>query len=120
MSNHWDLHCTKCNADAGLWWNHGDRGLAEVLPHLGALASMARLMRELPSEVKVEVRFGLSDGAPDMDFFIEHDGHPIVVLSEYGYRLGDCNKRIEGAFTDCRLAEEHDGDCSPIRPREST
>ena len=121
MSSHWDLHCVKCNAGAGIGWNHGGKRLAALLPHLKALADVARLKRALlPTDVEITVRCGFGDDSPDMEFFIEHEGHPIVVTSEYGYRLGDCNKCIEGAFTDCRLAEGHDGDCSPIRPREST
>lgn len=120
MSNRWDLHCVRCGAGAGIGWNHGDDALAEMLPHLKGLADLARLMRVLPSRVEVTVRCGFGEGSPDMDFFVEHEGHPIVVMSEYGYRLGDCNRRIGNTFDDCRLAEGHDGDCSPDRPPAAT
>ncbi len=115
MSNYWDLQCVPCDVLAGFHWNHGEDRLAQLLLSLTELTNLARLMRTLPMGMDITVSCDFTGNVPNMEFFLEHEGHQIVVLSEYGYRYGDCNKRIGNTFTECRLDKGHSDECSPVR-----
>jgi hypothetical protein len=92
----------------------GGRHLQKMLPHLKALTALGQLAQEVFIDIRIN-----GDSEVDLKFFMEHDGHPIVVRSEYGYNFGDCGKWVDETLYDvashhyrrCTLTEGHEGPC---------
>lgn len=79
MSTYWGYRCETCNDDSESWLNHGEDTLVGLAQHYNAYKPILYLPRVLISVYPY-------DSAP-VGFLQDHDGHVIVVLSEYGQVL---------------------------------
>lgn len=121
MSTYVGFFCVDCRArERPDGSNHMHDQFAAVMKHRHALEEVGKI--RLDSNLWW---FSLDYGRMDLiaNFFAEHIGHRVVVLSEYGGvygHEGECNFRpmhgVDKAFDDeafCRLAKGHDGDHKP-------
>ena len=80
MSTYWGLYCETCNDESAHWYNHGDAQLELLVQHWPAIKKVYELRESL---WRLEMHMPGSDALAFMD---EHDGHDIVLASEYGDR----------------------------------
>ena len=111
MSNDWRIHCNDCDEHAGFEINHGSEELARLLARRNELAAVGHV-----EGLVIEV---WGSNYPLPAWFKRHEGHKIVVRSEYGYDFEDCAQYAscsccKARFV-CRLPKGHDGDHAPRR-----
>jgi hypothetical protein len=90
MSTRFGYHCLTCHRSSEYWLNHGDAALQDVLDAWPTIIKPAFDFAAKSGWVEIEIyvmgvnRYG--DETP-LDFLGSHDGHAVVVESEYGQRL---------------------------------
>jgi hypothetical protein len=111
VSTDWNVHCVDCNAthqfnDA----NHQDELMALLCKHADAIAGLAALTGAAgPTNVELRTYYG----AIDVGWFVEHRGHRLVPVSEYGDLLTQCIEYVRctcGSMRRCTRDVGHDGD----------
>lgn len=112
MSNYWHYRCLDCNVSHG-HFNRGADRLVEIWRDLGpALATLERA----GGVEQMIIEYG-SELEPQ--FFRSHEGHRVIVESEYGYALDDCGDRFKCDACDtahtCHRKKGHDGEHSVDR-----
>ena len=75
MSCDWGYYCTQCEVESETWFNHGENLLREIYaawPHV-------RAIQEINGDIEISIwRY------QPWGFLAEHDGHPLMLASEYG------------------------------------
>lgn len=88
MSNYWDIRCDTCGVNAGIDnANHRPELMEALARHADAIADLAT---SLGDEGYLEL--SLDYVTTPADFFVEHRGHFLVAVSEYGYYNRACAK----------------------------
>jgi len=84
VSNHYDLLCLDCNEKVGLWVNHGDKLIHELIKAIPAIAAMGKIMPSLT--INVRDNFGLYGEVAQLEsgWCAKHEGHRLTSVSEYG------------------------------------
>ena len=108
MSTDWHVHCVDCNVshtfdDA----NHQDRLMLLLIKHADAIASLAALQSE---DRSIELR--TLWGQIEANWFLNHRGHTLMPIDEYGRLLDQCHERVTCECTmvwPCTLKLGHDG-----------
>jgi hypothetical protein len=98
MSCHWDIHCFTCNEGAGLHANHDDEQISDLV---NVMAPAAKILKTLEKKaidclcIDLEECRICSDGLyaqkVPIAWFIEHEGHDVGPLNEYGQRIKEYN-----------------------------
>jgi len=79
MSEYWTFKCNTCEIECGESANHLDHVLLNILRN----SDNFKKIRESDKDGYIE--FGIMAHSPSLiEFVIEHDGHDVVVQSEYG------------------------------------
>lgn len=117
MSRDWGFYCATCDEEG--WgrygdFNHQEQGFKDLLPHLPFFAEVARRGFDVDFEslgVYGNQRSGLAAWA------LKHDGHRILVRSEYGEISEHCGRSVNcptcgGDRLHCGLPDGHDGPCT--------
>jgi len=78
MSTRWGYRCETCQADSETTFNHAERELSTLARHYVALKPLLGL-----SIIDIRALYG----SDILHFLYEHDGHAIVLHSEYGSML---------------------------------
>lgn len=114
MSTDWNIRCVDCGVtehfnDA----NHADDLMRALIAAAPAIAALAPLLRGN------DVRLTTYYGDVDADFFVQHAGHKLQPIDEYGRLDDQCHNSIKcdcGYSRACVLKLKHEGDCSPVLP----
>ena len=80
MSEYWGYRCETCGVISPHWWNRGD-GQLEVIASEWPVWRAALALRNGWIEVTC---LGVHDEPTPLTFLQEHDGHTLVLHSEYG------------------------------------
>lgn len=80
MSTTWDVYCHQCKAYHGCYDVRDPALMLAIIRDRNALAALAPASKSLPN---FELRIGYNYMV-DPCFFLEHAGHRLVALSEYG------------------------------------
>lgn len=132
MSNDWDIRCADCEAAtgrhvrAGYSWSHGEEHLARMLNARETLAdaqgaldrAIERMGDSMVGLSGIDVEWGPESKPGHLHFFVDHRGHDLRVVSEYGYDLDQCAQRVRcdrcgDATKLCRLPRDHAGGHAP-------
>lgn len=76
MSEYWKYHCKTCNISSDGDINHGDKELLVVLSHIDIIKTLYDT-----DILDIDIMLHPDEFIP---FLMEHYGHNIVVISEYG------------------------------------
>lgn len=119
MSTAYHVHCRTCNVTvAGSWVNHQDTALA-VLANREYFRALAELWHHPPPGISLELgrgcfQVGYQEGCFDLEEFIVHDGHELVVRDEYGHDHDQCAASFRckecNAWHYCALPRAHEGE----------
>ncbi len=79
MSEYWSIKCNDCNIRTEESANHLDSVLLNIMNH----SNDFKRIRD--SDTDGYIQIGIMGHEPEfIDFVMEHDGHDMIVLSEYG------------------------------------
>lgn len=111
MSTDWNVHCVDCNSTSRFQdANHQDELMAHLCKHAAAIAGLADLQKDAGStNVELRTYYGLVD----VSWFLEHRGHRLVPISEYGDLLTQCIEYVRcvcGSMRRCTRDSGHDGE----------
>lgn len=79
MSTYWGYRCKTDGSESEHWMNHGDRTLRDI----AKLASHFKAIREGDTTGYIEVAV-VAYGFEPIDWVVEHLGHDVELLNEYG------------------------------------
>lgn len=88
MSNHWDIKCETCNVKMGLWINHGDSRIADILGVVDMQPAQARgllALYQAIADVDTIDMGSHTDTAFSLTWLAEHAGHDLRAADEYGF-----------------------------------
>ena len=89
MSNHWDIRCDTCNVKMGLWINHGDRRIADILVAVAdmqpAQARSLLALYQAIADVDMIDMGSHTDTPFSLTWLAEHAGHDLRAADEYGF-----------------------------------
>lgn len=80
MSEKWGYYCEQCEVESGSWLNHGEaqlRACYVAWPHVRAL-------QEMEGDFEVALSIWGSYSGDIWAFLQAHEGHPLLLCSEYG------------------------------------
>lgn len=117
MSCDWFYYCETCKVDgwgAGADFNNMSDELIRLLDYFPLLVQIGK------ANIRVDVsRFGFCSSRDDdvARWAVQHEGHDILVKSEYGQIFGLCSKPIQCPTCEhksykCSLPVRHDGNCA--------
>jgi hypothetical protein len=90
MSTRYGYHCKTCRQSSEYWLNHGDGALQEVIDAWPTIIKPAFELAANSGWIEVDIYvMGVSpygDETP-LAFLRTHDGHSVVVESEYGHQI---------------------------------
>lgn len=119
MSCDWFFHCATCDEDG---WGRGHDlnrqcdALKALVPHFPLFAQLARAGFDVDRD-SLNV-YGGSVPSGLCEWVCQHDGHRILVKSEYGDIADLCSRPIRCAACGsdrlrCGLPDHHGGECAP-------
>ena len=94
MSEYWSFKCNTCEVECRESANHLEHVLLNILKN----SENFKKIRESDKDGYIE--FGIMNHSPSLiDFVIEHDGHDVVVQSEYRRFITKDGTKCERPFT---------------------
>lgn len=117
MSCDVDLVCVDCSSVLGVDLNRGFDACAALWLLRETLADLELTRRALPPAGDLDLEVNVYCRPIDLSWFLEHRGHELAVVDEYGHRMGWCCKWLprgvagENGKGWCSLLFNHDGPC---------
>jgi hypothetical protein len=117
MSRSVDLICIDCRNSLGVDINRGYDACASLWFLRETLADLATTRRGLPPFGDLDLEVSIYGRPVDLDWFVEHRGHELAVVDEYGHRMGWCcewlprGEQGENGKGFCSLLFNHEGRC---------
>jgi hypothetical protein len=83
MSHYWGYRCKTDGAESPHWLNHGQDILKSFIPMTPHFVAIKEMDTEgWIDEIKI---LGVSDWPNPPTFLVEHAGHDVAVIDEYGH-----------------------------------
>lgn len=99
MSCHWDIHCFTCNEGVGLHVNHHNEEISNLVKLISPATKVLKTLQKEaidclfidPDACGIYCDNGPYTREIPIAWFIEHEGHDVAPLNEYGQRIEEYN-----------------------------
>lgn len=115
MSCHYDVYCLDCDDNLGIQdANHRNKEMHALIKLAPAIVAFKRVMdreedafQDSGLEIEVTILWGKR---LDLKWFVQHEGHALMVRDEYGHLHDEC-----GAYFNCEACNHRERCQRPAR-----